>query len=1139
MTAVAGERAGEAGQPVASIAGLALRLVRHWWRQLAALAAACGVVAATISGALGVGAAVEQGLLRLAISRLGRIDAAVVGDDFFRAALADELAAAAEPGAALVPAIVIEAVVETAADGRGPSRATRAVVLACDDIATLGFAGNAPTLSGDAVAVNRPLAEALGVDAASPLVLRIAERSAAPSDTPLGRREMRSNGRRVAVATVLPEEGLGQFALEPAQVTRPLVVAPLALVRGLLDRGDVANAIFAVPRGPSNQRAGGLADSLRARVAPTLADSGLVLAEAASEPATVRLTSRRLILPDAVDRAAEAVLAPLGGQPSLVFLANAITTTGSTPAATIPYSTILGVTDTALPVGSLVDADGARLAPPGPDEIVIDQWVADDLAAQGRPVAVGDTLDVAYFLPETVHGRVEEARARLQVSGIVAMQGAAVDRTLVPEVEGVSDEDSIADWDPPFPFEASRVRTTPPHDEDDQFWKTYGTTPKAFVSLATARTLAGSRFGATTAWHVPRERVTDLGSLRGALAARLEPEQVGIKVVPLAAEARAAARGSTPFGPLFLALSSFVVVAGLVLEWLLFRLLVTARRREIGVLAAIGWPPRRLAMLLALVGLVAAVVGSFAGACLGPLWARAMLAALARAWTTSVAAGSQQAFGDGASASRPLVAALVASLAVSVGALVWAAARAARARPLALLRGTAEIPGGNGHPRPWLPLTAAVGAVVIGWLGLNAGPERAVAMFFLSGAAALVAFVAAARAVLVAQRAVPVALLGHLAWRSLCGQPSRVASVIAIVAVAEFLVVALSAFRLEPPPDPADRRSPTGGYAAIASFGTPVSADSAADLEGAEVACIRSSGGADASCTNLYAALRPTVLGVGPGFVARGGFSFLAHRPLPSGETNPWTLLDPAPDVDGPIPAILDQATAQWALKLGGLGARFTVPDDEGAAVEYEIVGLLAPGILQGFVIVGERSFEAAFPRRSGYDFALLDAARSASTDELAGQARDVWADAGVTLEPTLDRLTRLSAVQNTFLAGFQTLGLLGLLLGTAGVAAVQAQGVLERIGQFGLLQAVGFAPGRVRALVMLESVLVVGAGLVAGALAGMVALMPALLSGRAALPFGWMAATCGLTLAAAAAAGVVASRGATHVHPREALRAP
>ena len=1141
MTDATGGRAGKGEQPVASVAGLAIRLVRHWWRQLAALAAACGVVAATISGALGVGAAVEQGLLRLAISRLGRIDAAVVGEDFFREALADELAARAEPGTgtALVPAIVIEAVVETAADGRGPSRSTRAVVLGCDDIAALGFSGNAPRLSGDAVAVNRPLAEALGVDAAAPLVLRIAELSAAPADSPLGRREMRSNGRRVAVATVLPEAGLGQFALEPAQVTRPLVVAPLALVQGLVDRGEVANAIFAVPRDPKNERAGGLAESLRARLAPTLADSGLVLAEAASEPTTARLTSRRLILPDAVDRAAEAVLAPLGGQPSLVFLANSITTTGSTPAATIPYSTVLGVTDTALPVGSLVAADGATLAPPGPDEIVIDQWVADDLAAQGRPVSVGDTLDLTYFLPETVHGRIEEARVRLRVSGIAAMRGAAVDRTLVPEVEGVSDEDSIADWDPPFPFDASRVRTTPPHDEDDQYWKTYGTTPKAFVSLATARTLAGSRFGATTAWHVPRDRVTDLGSLRGALAARLEPAEVGIRIMPLAAEARAAARGSTPFGPLFIALSSFVVIAGLVLEWLLFRLLVTARRREIGVLAAIGWPPRRLAMLLALVGLAAAVVGSVAGACLGPLWARVMLDALARAWTTAVAAGSQQAFGDMASAARPLLGALVASLVVSVSALAWAAARAARARPLALLRGTAEAPGRAGPAWRWVAIAAAAAALVLGWLGLGAGPEQAVAMFFLSGAAALVTLVAAARAALVAARATPVASLGQLAWRSLCGQRSRAASVIAIVAVAEFLVVALSAFTLGPPPDPADQRSPTGGFTAVASFGTPVSADSAADLDGAEVAFIRSSGGADASCTNLYAAMRPTVLGVGPGFVARGGFSFVAHRPLPAGETNPWTLLDRGADADRPIPAILDQATAQWALKLGGLGARFTVPDDDEKAIEYEIVGLLAPGILQGFVIVAERSFQAAFPRQSGYAFALLDAASGNSVAELARQARDTWADAGATIEPALERLARLAAVQNTFLAGFQTLGLLGLLLGTAGVAAVQAQGVLERIGQFGLLQALGFSPGKVRALVTLEAVAVVGAGLVVGALAGVVALTPALLSGRAAVPFGWVAATCSLTLAAAALAGLAASRGATHVHPREALRAP
>ena len=76
--------------------------------------------------------------------------------------------------------------------------------------------------------------------------------------------------------------------------------------------------------------------------------------------APLRLTSRRLILSAEADRAAGEVLAPRGGQPTLVFLANALTTVGpagETP-ATIPYSTVLGVASMSLPSGALVGADG-------------------------------------------------------------------------------------------------------------------------------------------------------------------------------------------------------------------------------------------------------------------------------------------------------------------------------------------------------------------------------------------------------------------------------------------------------------------------------------------------------------------------------------------------------------------------------------------------------------------------------------------------------------------------------------------------------------------------------------------------------------------------------------------------------------
>jgi ABC-type antimicrobial peptide transport system permease subunit len=90
--------------------------------------------------------------------------------------------------------------------------------------------------------------------------------------------------------------------------------------------------------------------------------------------------------------------------------------------------------------------------------------------------------------------------------------------------------------------------------------------------------------------------------------------------------------------------------------------------------------------------------------------------------------------------------------------------------------------------------------------------------------------------------------------------------------------------------------------------------------------------------------------------------------------------------------------------------------------------------------------------------------------------------------------------VQNTFLAGFQALGTLGLVLGAAGVAAVQFQSVLERLGSLGLMAAVGFTAARLRLVVVLETVLMVALGLAVGTLAGCLAVVPAFASGRAGI---------------------------------------
>ena len=1134
--------------PVRSLGALGLALARQWWPQVAALAAACAVVATTVVGALGVGDALRSGLLDLAVGRLGRIDAALLATDFVRRDLAAEIAAGDNAGKT-VPAIVMPSSIAQAsiAPGARPAGASPATLLACDDPAALGFDPPPPPLGPNVILVNDVLARAAGIRAGDTVVVRLPRRSEVPADSPLGRRSSDSVGRRMTVAAVLADTGLGRFAVRPTQVTPPLVVMSLVDAQAILREGDVANAVFVIgsPDGSSDAAAW-----LRGRLAPRLTDYGLTL-ETVADGRHLRLTSRRLVVAAEADRVAESVLAPLGGRPTLVFLANDIVPLDAADkpaAARIPYSTVLGIDGTSFPAGGdLVDAAGHALPTPAGDEIVINSWMANDLAAQGRPVAVGDRLAVRFFQPETIHGRVEEATAEFRIVGIAEMTGAAVDRSLVPEVAGVTDEASIADWDPPFPFDQSRVRTVPPHDEDDRYWKQYRATPKAFVSLEAARRLAGSRFGRTTAWHLPVPAGTSLEMLADQIAVAMRPDAAGLNVMPLRAEAIAAARGSTPFGSLFLALSSFVVAAALLLAWLLFGLLVAAHRRTIGLLSAVGWPPRRLAALLLVVGGIAACAGTAVGGGVGPFWSRALLAGLTAAWNRDVASGSSAAFAAARPSWSTILPGVAATLTLSLAAVAAAAARAARMPPHALLAAAPAGAAGRGSVRGrgagawWLRLgvVGVLGAAAAALVGRSAGAEAAVALFFTSGFAALAGLLALVRARLARGPAAgAVRSLPGLAARMLAARPGRAFSIAAIVACGQFLVVAVSAFAVRPPADPDDRRTPTGGWTSIATFGEPTSVDPADPdaravlglsltqeraIAACTIALLRSSDGDDASCTNLYAAGRPAIIGVGRDFIDRGGFHFVASAPHPAVAGNPWRLLDlPWPEGGGgPVPAVLDQATAQWGLKLGGVGSRFTLADEAGAAVTFEIVGLLEPGILQGRIIVAERDFEQIFPSRSGYSAALVDMSRIAvgNRGDVIEGLRAAWADAGVSLEPAVDRLRSLQAVQNTFLAGFQVLGTLGLLLGTAGVAAVMLQGVVERLGAFALMCAVGFTRRRIRWLLVHETLATVGLGLAVGTIAGAVAVWPALAGGTARLPLIWIAATCGLTLAAAAAA--------------------
>src|SRR5262249_42011154 len=137
----------------------------------------------------------------------------------------------------------------------------------------------------------------------------------------------------------------------------------------------------------------------------------------------------------------------------------------------------------------------------------------------------------------------------------------AADPNLTPELPGVTDQKSISDWDLPFEL-VEKVR-----QKDEDYWREYRTTPKAFVSLATAKQLWASRWGTISLIRFP-ESAAGLGpagpkSILGSqpidqkLAAEIDPAKVGMTFLPVKELGLAASAGTTPFEWLFLGFSIF------------------------------------------------------------------------------------------------------------------------------------------------------------------------------------------------------------------------------------------------------------------------------------------------------------------------------------------------------------------------------------------------------------------------------------------------------------------------------------------------------------------------------------------------------------------------------------------------------
>lgn len=1143
------------------LAGLVHGARRHF-----GVAAAVAVASAVLVGALAVGDSVRRTLGEAALARTGDVDVVLAGGDrFFRAELVREIAtaAAAEPehGAASdhapgvthgeVRSAPVLQLLGVASTSRGDQRVHDVRVHGVD--AT--FYALAPrALGSDPAAsavlapptprgahVSQALASALGVGVGDTFVVRVERPSAIPRDLALAPDD-NSAALRVEVERLLGVPDFGAFALDASPAPPPSVFVDLTWLQRQMEVEGRANlGLFDVISDDDHGAdVAGLQEALERRW--TLADASLAVEDIAGGQR--ELVTRRIFLDEPVVAVLDALdVAPLTGV--FTYFVNTLRVGDRR----IPYSMVAALGPLGRgPVGDdPLLALGAGL---GGRELRLNAWALADLGLD--PVSVGTAsppteVELDYYVVDASR-RLVTRQSTFTLAGVTPnidgapLEGSDAGRELMPDFPGLADADSCREWEPGTPVDLDAIR-----DVDEAYWDDFKGTPKAVITLPAGRELWSSRFGALTGVRfAPR----DEDAVVGALRAQLDAASVGLLLRDVRGARARASESATDFGGLFIGLSFFLLVAALLLTTQLFLFGVEARARELGMLGAVGLakPTVRWLVLWEVAGVAA--LGAALGAPLGLLYTRLVLRGLDTLWADAVARTPLVFHATWLSIALGAAIAFVSTLIAARLALRSLERRSA----LELLqseRGVLAEPSDDQLARSARRSSAVAVLAAVASIGLAlsvdiASGARASGAYFGAGALLVVAGLAGVRVWLCSPKrsggdsaAHGVVSMSALGVTNTLRRRGRSFGTVASMALGVYLVLAVGANRLGPVVDPTDRASGTGGFVFYGRTSLPLLHDletdegrtamglDAEDLEGVSLVRMRVRDGDDASCLNLARPGAPRLLGVDPELLAE-------RRAFPFAKTlhpteDPWRLLS-EPQADGAVPAIGDVTSLTWQLKLG-LGDTVGYVDERGRPFEVRIVAALSDTILQGDLVIAERHFEARFPSQSGHRRLLVDAPRGRA-DELQRTLTRALDDIGLALESSAARLDTFHAVQNTYLAIFQALGALGLLVGTLGLALLVLRNTEERRGELALLGAVGFTRRRVGTLVSLEYGALVALGLAVGALGAALAMAPVLLGSgglgsirSAVLLLAAIAASSGLWIVCAVAFSV---RGAT-----------
>ena len=320
----------------------------------------------------------------------------------------------------------------------------------------------------------------------------------------------------------------------------------------------------------------------------------------------------------------------------------------------------------------------------------------------------------------------------------------------------------------------------------------------------------------------------------------------------------------------------------------------------------------------------------------------------------------------------------------------------------------------------------------------------------------------------------------RFAIKNAARQPRRSTTCVTTVSLACCIIVAVGANRHDAPPETAYAFVAESALPLHHSLNTPdgrfelgFSEKDSELLNASEIIPFRVLPGEDVSCLNLYQPQKPQVLGAS---------GTLLIRP-------PWNRLELVSLGEGKIPAIGDDNSLRWILHHNP-AEDFLIEDEFGKPLRLQLE-TVENSLFQSQLIISESNFTKYFPSQSGYQFFLIKTP-PVMREQTAQVLEKTLGDYGFDLTSASARLASFRSVENTYISTFQSLGGLGVLLGTFGLALVFFRNIIERRGELATLRAFGFRRQLLSRMLFLESCFLLTVGMLIGIVAGLVAVLAA-----------------------------------------------